>query len=110
MDGSRKSRHAQNDKFQDMSFHNALTIIIAMSFLGISLVLCFIAIRGAVLENKRVERRLAGGATLDKDSDIGIGARSNAKRNLMSQLGSPHLTRCQRNNAVTIFTRASGIF
>lgn len=74
-----------------MSFHNALTIIIAMSFLGISLVLCFIAIRGAVLENKRVERRLAGGATLDKDSDIGIGARSNAKRNLMSQLGS-HLT------------------
>lgn len=74
-----------------MSFHNALTIVIAMSFLGISLVLCFIAIRGAVLESKRVERRLAGGAMLTEDADIGIGAKSRAKRNLLSQLGS-HLT------------------
>lgn len=74
-----------------MSFHNALTIIIAMSFLGISLVLCFIAVRSALLDSKRVERRLAGGANLDEDSDIGIGAKSRAKRNLLSQLGA-HLT------------------
>lgn len=74
-----------------MSFHNALTILIAMSFLGISFVLCFVAIRGAILESKRVERRLAGGARLDEDADIGIGAKSRAKRNLLSQLGS-HLT------------------
>ena len=74
-----------------MSFHNALTIIIAMTFLGVSLALCFIAIRGAVRDNARVERRLAGGARLDEDTDIGIGARSRAKRNLLSQLGA-HLT------------------
>jgi len=47
-----------------MSFHNALTIIIAMCFLGISLFLCFLAIRSAVIESKRVERRLAGGGGL----------------------------------------------
>lgn len=74
-----------------MSFHNALTIIIAMSFLCISLVLSFIAIRGAILESRQVERRLAGGAQLDEDSDIGIGAKARAKRNLLSQLGA-HLT------------------
>lgn len=74
-----------------MSFHNALTILIAMSFLGISLILCFIAIRGAILESQRVERRLAGGAKLDDDADIGIGAKNRARKNLLSQLGS-HLT------------------
>lgn len=74
-----------------MSFHNTLTIIIAMTFLGVSLALCFIAIRGAVRDNARVERRLAGGARLDEDSDIGIGAQARTKRNLLSQLGS-HLT------------------
>lgn len=74
-----------------MSFHNALTIIIAMTFLGVSLVLCFIAIRGAVRDNARVERRLAGGARLDEDSDVGIGAQARSKRNFLSQLGS-HLT------------------
>lgn len=74
-----------------MSFHNALTIIIAMTFLGVSLALCFIAIRGAVRDNSRVERRLAGGAGLDHDSDVGIGARSRARNNLLSQLGA-HLT------------------
>ena len=74
-----------------MSFHNALTIIIAMCFLGISLFLCFIAIRSAVIESKRVERRLAGGALLDEDADIGIGAKSRTKRNFLSQLGA-HLT------------------
>ncbi len=74
-----------------MTFHNALTILIAMTFLSISFILCFIAVRGAVLESKRVERRLAGGARLDEDEDFGIGAKSRAKRNLLSQLGS-HLT------------------
>lgn len=74
-----------------MSFHNALTIIVAMTFLGISLALCFIAVRGAVRDNSRVTRRLAAGAGLDEDADIGIGAKSRAKRNLISQLGA-HLT------------------
>jgi tight adherence protein C len=74
-----------------MRFHNALTISIALIFLGVSLVLCFIAVRGAIQENSRVERRLAGGARLDNDEDVGIGAKSRAKRNLISQLGA-HLT------------------
>ncbi len=74
-----------------MSFHNALTIIIALTFLGVSLVLCFIAVRGAMQENTRMERRLAGGDSLDEDADVGIGTQARAKRNLMSQLGS-HLT------------------
>lgn len=74
-----------------MSFHNALTILIAMSFLAISMVLCFIGIRDSLRQSQRVERRLAGGAGLVQDEDIGIGAKSRAKRNLLSQLGS-HLT------------------
>ena len=74
-----------------MSFHNALTILIAMSFLAISMVLCFIGIRSALRQSQRVERRLAGGVRLDEDADIGIGAKSRAKRNLLSQFGS-HLT------------------
>lgn len=74
-----------------MNFHNALTIMISLTFLGISLALCFVAIRGAFKENARMERRLAGGARLDDDADIGIGAKAKAKRNLMSQLGA-HLT------------------
>jgi len=74
-----------------MSFHNALTVIVAMSFLGISLWLCFIAVRGAIEDGRRVERRLAGGAALDEDEDIGLGAKAKAKRNLLSQLGA-HLT------------------
>lgn len=74
-----------------MSFHNTLTIVIAMTFLGISLILCFFAIRGALIENRRVEERLAGGARLDEDADIGMGAKARAKRNLLSQLGA-HLT------------------
>ena len=74
-----------------MSFHNALTILIAMSFLAISMVLCFVGIRSALRESQRVERRLAGGARLDEDADLGIGAKSRPKRNLLSQLGA-HLT------------------
>lgn len=74
-----------------MSFTNTLTILISAIFLGISLWLCFIAVRGAVRDNARVERRLAGGASLDADSDVGIGAKAKSKRNLLSQLGS-HLT------------------
>lgn len=74
-----------------MSFTNALTILISACFLGISLWLCFIAVRGAVRDNARVERRLAGGATLDADSDDGIGSRAKSKRNLLLQLGA-HLT------------------
>ena len=74
-----------------MSFINALTILISAIFLGISLWLCFIAVRGAIHDNARVERRLAGGAALDEDSDIGINTKAKAKRNLLSQFGS-HLT------------------
>lgn len=74
-----------------MSFTNALTVLISAIFLGISLWLCFIAVRGAVRDNARVERRLAGGAALDGDSDVGIEAKARAKRNLLSQLGA-HLT------------------
>lgn len=74
-----------------MSFTNALTILISAIFLGISLWLCFIAVRGAIRDNAKVERRLAGGASLNEDSDIGIGAKAKSKRNLLSQLGS-HLT------------------
>ncbi len=74
-----------------MSFHNAFSILIAMSFLAISMVLCFIGIRDALRTSQRVERRLAGGARLDEDADAVISAESRAKRNLLSQLGS-HLT------------------
>jgi len=74
-----------------MSFHNILTIVIAMTFLVISMILSFIGIRNAIRESQRVERRLAGGARFDEDADIGIGAKSRAKRNLISQFGS-HLT------------------
>lgn len=74
-----------------MSFQNALTIFIAMSFLAISMVLCFVGIRDALRASQRVERRLAGGARLDEDADVGLGAQSRAKRNLLSQLGA-HLT------------------
>ena len=74
-----------------MTFHNALTILIALAFLCVSLVLCFIAIRDAIRENSRMEARLAGGAQLNDDADVGIGANARKKRNLLSQLGS-HLT------------------
>jgi len=74
-----------------MAFSNALTIVVSMLFLGISLWLCFIAVRGAVRDNARVERRLAGGAALNDDADLGITARRRSERNLLSQLGA-HLT------------------
>ena len=74
-----------------MSFTNAFTILVSAGFLGISLLLCFIAVRGAMRDNARVERRLASGAVLDADSDIGIGAKAKARQNLLSQLGA-HLT------------------
>ncbi len=74
-----------------MSFANAFTILISACFLGISFLLCFIAIRGAIRDSSRVERRLASGAALDADTDVGIGAKARAKQNLLSQLGA-HLT------------------
>lgn len=74
-----------------MSFTNALTVLVAIGFLGMSLWLCFIAVRSAIRDGARVQRRLAGGATLDADADLSIGAQAKAKRNLLSQMGA-HLT------------------
>ncbi|WP_409432900.1 type II secretion system F family protein [Litorimonas sp. RW-G-Af-16] len=74
-----------------MHFSNALTIIVSVSFLFISMALMVVAIRGALSQGRQIERRLAGGAALNFDDDVGVGAKKLAKKNLLTQLGS-HLT------------------
>jgi tight adherence protein C len=74
-----------------MTFANALTVIISIVFLAISMALMVVAVRGALANGKRVQRRLAGGAALDFDENVGMGAQKRAKKNLLTQLGG-HLT------------------
>jgi len=71
-----------------LSFTAAFTILVSCAFLCISLALCFIPVREAVRNGRRVEERLAGGDGFAPDMGVG-GAR--AKRNLLTQLGN-HLT------------------
>ncbi len=70
-----------------LDFTNALTIMVAISFLAIALILCVLAVRNALKESERVKRRLMNShgqaiAELDTKQD---------KKNILSQLGS-HLT------------------
>ena len=70
-----------------IDFANALTIMVAISFLAIALILCVLAVRNALKENGRVKRRLMNShgqaiAEFDTKQD---------KKNILSQLGS-HLT------------------
>ena len=74
-----------------MSFHNAITIFVSFAFLCVSGLLCVIAIRGAIRDGERMQRRLAGGSALDADAESGINSKARAKANLLTQLGA-HLT------------------
>lgn len=69
-----------------LSFTNSLTIIVALSFLAISIGLMFFAARNAFNHNRQLNRRLAGGADADFE-DIGL----KPKRKLLSRMGD-HLT------------------
>jgi len=71
-----------------MEFSNALTIIVALVFLAVSMGLIAIAIRSALDHGQRVERRLAGSSNLEFDPVTGFDDRRKANRNLLTQLGS----------------------
>jgi len=68
------------------TFTNALTILVALAFLAISLGLIYIAIRQALEHNQQMEKRLAGGAGLDAP-ELGI----KKKRRLLAKIGN-HLS------------------
>jgi tight adherence protein C len=67
------------------TYQNALTIVISMVFLFISLVLVAVAIRSAISHHSNIERRLAGGTLQDS------GVVSEKKQGILSKLGH-HLT------------------
>jgi len=72
-----------------LDFTNALTIMIAMSFLAVSFGLCFFAVRNALREGQQVKRRLArthDGAFGDEAS-----GQTRPEKNLLNRLGA-HLT------------------
>ncbi len=69
-----------------LSFTNSLTIIVALSFLAISIGLMFFAARNAFNHNRQLNRRLAGSADADFE-EIGL----KPKRKLLSRMGD-HLT------------------
>lgn len=69
-----------------LSFTNSLTIIVAFSFLAISIGLMFFAARNAFNHNRQINRRLAGSADADFE-EIGL----KPKRKLLSRMGD-HLT------------------
>lgn len=69
-----------------LSFTNSLTIIVAFSFLAISIGLMFFAARNAFNHNRQLNRRLAGSADADFE-EIGL----KPKRKLLSRMGD-HLT------------------
>jgi len=68
------------------TFTNALTIVVALAFLVISVGLIFIASRNAFDHNRQITRRLASGGGSDI-GDIGI----KRKKGLLSRMGD-HLT------------------
>jgi len=68
------------------TFTNALTIIVALAFLAISIGLMFIASRNAFDHNRQITRRLASGGGVDLE-DIGL----KPKKKLLSRMGD-HLT------------------
>ena len=68
------------------TFTNALTIVVALAFLAISVGLIFIASRNAFDHNRQITRRLASGGGSDIE-DIGI----KRKNGLLSRMGD-HLT------------------
>jgi len=77
-----------------LDYTNSLTIIIAIGFLAIALSLCFLAVRNALNEGKRVKRRLANHYGIDNDSlsppmDATVAAPRN--KQLLSTFGN-HLT------------------
>ncbi len=73
-----------------MHFENSLTILASLTFMAVSMGLIMIAIRSVLLNSRRLEERLAGGAVLEGEGNGGI-ASSRKKANLLTQLGS-HLT------------------
>jgi len=68
------------------TFTNALTIIVALAFLAISIGLMFIASRNALDHNRQITRRLASGGGVDLE-DISL----KPKKNFLSRMGD-HLT------------------
>ncbi len=68
------------------TFTNALTIMVALAFLAISLGLIYIAVRQALDHGQQMNRRLAGGAGHDAP-ELGV----KQKRRLLAKLGS-HLS------------------
>ena len=68
------------------TFTNSLTIIVALTFLAISIGLMFVAARNAIDHNKQITRRLATSSSVDLE-DIGI----KPKKKLLSKIGD-HLT------------------
>jgi len=68
------------------TFTNALTILVALAFLAISMGLIFIASRDAFDHNRQITRRLASGGGVDVE-----GIDKKRKKNLLSRMGD-HLT------------------
>ena len=73
------------------SFQSAFMIATALVFLGIALWIAFIAVNGALREDRRVARRLASGGGVDLGATASAGLARRERRNLLTQLGS-HLT------------------
>jgi len=73
-----------------LDFTNALTIMIAMSFLAVSFGLCFFAVRNALREGKQVKRRLAASSGIDIPQEGLSGGKARSKK-LLSEFGG-HLT------------------
>lgn len=71
-------------------FTNALTIMIAMSFLAIAFGLCFFAVRNALREGQHVKRRLANSPHIDTSEDIATQP-TQAYKKVLDKLGA-HLT------------------
>ena len=69
-----------------LTFINALTIIVALSFLAISIGLIFIAARNAFEHNRQITRRLASGGGVDIEA---ISPKHH--KNMLSRMGD-HLT------------------
>lgn len=68
------------------TFTNALTIVVALAFLAISVSLMFIASRNAFEHNRQITRRLASGSGADLDE-----VKVKPNKNFLSRMGD-HLT------------------
>lgn len=73
-----------------LDFSNALTIMVAISFLVISFGLCFFAVRSALSEGKHIKRRLAHSLGDDENFN-GAGSAQAGSANFLSKMGA-HLT------------------